>query len=132
MNGVCQKFNSNDELVVVLRPTPPDHPVPLFSNMSAPQIPNLHTLRRGGPRSRAGGAGGFAGLNDRPHQSRPDKDNIIRNTDNDAAASRLSAVEAGYLDDPFAKLLSTNEEFSRRLPLMNRGRVVNSQAMGLI
>ena len=50
-------------------------------------------------------------------------DRIIRATDNDAATSRLSAVDAGYLDDPFAHLLydTSSKEISRRLPLMNRG-----------
>ena len=50
-----------------------------------------------------------------------DHDQIVRNTDNDAATSRLSAVEAGYLEDPFARLLTSGEEVTRRLPLMNRG-----------
>lgn len=49
------------------------------------------------------------------------KDRIVQNTDNDAATSRLSAVESGYLDDPFARLLTHSENVDRRLPLMNRG-----------
>ena len=86
--------------------------------MSVPQIPNLNSLRRGGLRSR--GRGGASGnVQDGPRSV--NKDDIIRNTDNDAATSRLSAVEAGYLDDPFAKLLSGPEDVARRLPLMNRG-----------
>jgi [phosphatase 2A protein]-leucine-carboxy methyltransferase len=88
--------------------------------MSAPQIPNLNTLRRGGLRSR--GRGGGVGQDGRP---RKDYDEIIQNTDNDAATSRLSAVEAGYLTDPFAKLLSTQDETPRRLPLMNRGKLTS-------
>ena len=87
--------------------------------MSAPQIPNLNTLRRGGLRRRGRGTALGSTRNDVARKA--NNDEIIRNTDNDAATSRLSAVEAGYLDDPFAKLLSGNEEVSRRLPLMNRG-----------
>jgi len=74
-------------------------------------IPNLNTLRRG----RGRGRGSLAG-----NVGRVDKDLVIRNTDCDAATSRLRAVEAGYLDDPFAKYL-TDENWQRRLPLMNRG-----------
>jgi [phosphatase 2A protein]-leucine-carboxy methyltransferase len=50
-----------------------------------------------------------------------DKDKIIQKTDFDAATSRLSAVECGYLDDPFAKLILPGGYADRRLPLMNRG-----------
>ena len=87
--------------------------------MSAPRIPNLNTLRRGGQRGR--GRGGAPNNDQYVGTRQVNKDEIIRNTDNDAATSRLSAVEAGYLDDPFAKLLGGNEEVTRRLPLMNRG-----------
>lgn len=51
------------------------------------------------------------------------QDEIVQNTDHDAASSRQSAVDAGYLDDPFAGLLTVGDAISRRLPLMNRGRV---------
>jgi [phosphatase 2A protein]-leucine-carboxy methyltransferase len=91
--------------------------------MAAPQIPNLNSLRRGGLRGRGRGSGTQEGW--RPGESRPGQrqntDEIIRNTDNDAATSRLSAVDAGYLDDPFARLLSMEDDIPRRLPLMNRG-----------
>lgn len=89
--------------------------------MSAPSIPNLNTRRRGGPRVR--GRGGAD--NTISHASRPttSKDDIIRNTDNDAATSRLSAVEAGYLKDDFARLFHNDAEVPRRLPLMNRGKI---------
>lgn len=87
--------------------------------MSVPQIPNLNSLRRGGPRGRGRGSGerahGGAG------RQQVDHDQIVRNTDNDATTSRLSAVEAGYLQDPFARLLTMGEGVQRRLPLMNRG-----------
>lgn len=88
--------------------------------MSAPQIPNLNSLRRGGLRGRGRGLAdrvtGGAG------RKQVDHDQIVRNTDNDAATSRLSAVEAGYLQDPFARLLTTGDGVQRRLPLMNRGK----------
>ncbi|RMZ76418.1 hypothetical protein DV737_g4790, partial [Chaetothyriales sp. CBS 132003] len=41
----------------------------------------------------------------------------------------VSAVDAGYLDDPFAKLLSGTGEVARRLPLMNRGTYVRTTAI---
>ncbi len=90
--------------------------------MSAPQIPNLNTFRKGaGPRGGRGrgSAPGVAGSGREIDPAR--KDAIIRSTDHDAATSRLSAVEAGYLDDPFAKLLTQGGNVDRRLPLMNRG-----------
>jgi len=88
--------------------------------MSAPQIPNLSSLRRGGLRGRGRGRGGLSSDAGRGRQS-TSKDEVIQRTDQDAATSRLSAVEAGYLDDPFAKLLAPGSGVSRRLPLMNRG-----------
>ena len=86
--------------------------------MAAPQIPNLNTLRaargnrpfkRGGPVS--------------AEEERAVSDKIIQGTDQDASVSRLSAVEVGYLSDPFAKLFvpSENERRVRRYPIINRG-----------
>lgn len=101
--------------------------------MSAPHIPNLNTLRRGGPRSRGGGRGGpIAPISENDTaKSSLAKDEVIQRTDNDAATSRLSAVEAGYLDDPFAKLLTPGQH-ARRLPLMNRGTYVRTTAIDRI
>jgi hypothetical protein len=45
----------------------------------------------------------------------------VRGTDQDAAGSRVSCVELGYLDDPYAKLFAT-QMTTRRLPLLNRGK----------
>ena len=59
------------------------------------------------------------------------KDEVIQKTDNDAATSRLSAVETGYLDDPFARLLTPGQH-ARRLPLMNRGTYVRTTAIDRI
>lgn len=88
--------------------------------MAAPQIPNLNTLRSGkGLRGRGrGGRSGPSGLSDRKNE---DQDSIIQKTDSDASHSRLSAVEVGYLEDPFAKLFVT-EQVNRRFPIINRGK----------
>jgi [phosphatase 2A protein]-leucine-carboxy methyltransferase len=90
--------------------------------MSAREIPDLRTLlgaRRGGPgrgviRSRGGPPGSS-------HTTRgAAADDAVRNTDQDAAGSRVSCVELGYLDDPYAKLFAS-QPATRRLPLLNRG-----------
>ena len=56
-----------------------------------------------------------------------DRDAVVQNTDNDAATSRQSAVNAGYLEDPFSLLMGTAHPVTRRLPLMNRGRTVGAK-----
>ncbi|KAJ9637035.1 carboxy methyl transferase for protein phosphatase 2A [Knufia peltigerae] len=89
--------------------------------MSAPSIPNLNTLRRGGLRGRVRGRGGSGAGAGTTAAKGIQHDTIVQNTDHDAATSRLSAVDAGYLEDPFAHLLTPTEGVSRRLPLMNRG-----------
>ncbi|KAL1409049.1 carboxy methyl transferase for protein phosphatase 2A [Vanrija albida] len=54
-------------------------------------------------------------------------DDAIRSTDDDAAASRLSAVSLGYLDDPFVSLLYRPQRIGRdsssthKPPLINIG-----------
>lgn len=105
---------------------------PLINIMSAPAIPNLNTLRRGGLRGRGRGRGAASvgGV----HTTTPktiQQDAIVQNTDNDAATSRLSAVDAGYLEDPYARLLTSGDDVARRLPLMNRG-VSTSIYVGMI
>ena len=91
--------------------------------MSAPSIPNLNSLRRGGLRGRGRGQATEATTTTSPDTrgKQVNNDAIIQSTDNDAATSRQSAVEAGYLEDPFAALLNSGGFVSRRLPLMNRG-----------
>jgi [phosphatase 2A protein]-leucine-carboxy methyltransferase len=99
--------------------------------MSANQIPNLNTLRRGGGglrgRLRGRGGPGSGGLSEDQSHSRENtaavKDKIIQGTDNDASVSRLSAVELGYLDDVFARALTVagGGPGSRRFPIINRG-----------
>ncbi|KAL4806593.1 S-adenosyl-L-methionine-dependent methyltransferase [Aspergillus unguis] len=93
--------------------------------MSAPQIPNLNTLRRGGGRgsSRFRGRGGPEGSN---ASSNASKDRVVQGTDNDASVSRLSAVGLGYLDDPFARALTPQGSETRRLPIINRGTYVRT------
>lgn len=86
--------------------------------MAAPHIPNLNTLRgsRGGRAPRCGQPNVTA-------EDRAAKDKIIQGTDNDASVSRLSAVEVGYMNDPFAKALVSSEtdRWIRRFPIINRG-----------
>lgn len=95
--------------------------------MSAPQIPNLNTLRRGGGgRGRLLRGRGGAGVNNddghHHHAGSAAKDRVVQGTDNDASVSRLSAVELGYLDDPFARVLTPSAgPGRRRFPIINRG-----------
>lgn len=92
--------------------------------MSATQIPNLQTLRKNAPRGRGRG-GDVPSFGAGPRRRPASKDEIIQGTDNDAATSRLSAVQAGYLDDSFAVHMVKSETSQRRLPLMNRGEFTN-------
>jgi [phosphatase 2A protein]-leucine-carboxy methyltransferase len=117
---------------------------PCIEVMSAPSIPNLNSLRRGGPRLRGSNRGrgdsiapssGHTSTGHRianPPSHAAIQDRIIRATDNDAATSRLSAVAAGYLDDPFAALLYAEAQPAKRLPLMNRGSYVRTTAIDRI
>ena len=90
--------------------------------MSAPSIPNLLSLRgRGNVRGGLGRGRGRGG------SSAPGAahDATIQGTDTDAAVSRLSAVEVGYLDDPYAQFFVRNADGppARRLPIINRGEL---------
>ncbi|CAG8155123.1 unnamed protein product [Penicillium olsonii] len=80
-------------------------------------IPNLNSLRQGRGRGRGLGSGNV---------SRPGKDQVVQGTDNDASVSRLSAVELGYLDDPYATALTPPGSATRRLPIINRGTYVRT------
>jgi len=89
--------------------------------MSAPQIPNLLSLRGGRGRGQGRGLTSIDGTVAPSHEGeRVSKDKIVRQTDQDASVSRLSAVEVGYLHDPFAKLFVSSEG-RKRLPIINRG-----------
>jgi [phosphatase 2A protein]-leucine-carboxy methyltransferase len=85
------------------------------------EIPNLKTLlgtrRGGGLRGRGRGGGAAASSSESNEQVR---DNAVKATDQDAAGSRVSCVELGYLHDPYANLFAT-QPATRRLPLLNRG-----------
>lgn len=84
--------------------------------MAAPQIPNLNTLRRGRGRGR-----GIARAEDGSGHT-ISKDRVVQGTDNDASVSRMSAVELGYLDDPYAAAFTPPESATRRFPIINRGQ----------
>lgn len=57
-------------------------------------------------------------------------DDAIRQTDTDAAGSRLSAVQKGYLTDPFAQLLVQRPHLQHpRPPLINIGTYLRSTAL---
>lgn len=93
--------------------------------MSAPQIPNLNTLRRGGGRGRFRSRGdGRNGLSSNRNAVAADGDQIVQGTDTDASVSRLSAVRLGYLEDPFAGSLTPFGLETRRLPIINRGMYI--------
>lgn len=89
--------------------------------MSAPQIPNLNTLRRGRGPGRFRGRGDGNASNEARQENSAAKDKVVQQTDSDASVSRLSAVELGYLEDPYASAMTTNGPGSRRYPLINRG-----------
>ncbi|KAK3294673.1 S-adenosyl-L-methionine-dependent methyltransferase [Chaetomium fimeti] len=97
--------------------------------MSASSIPNLLSLRggangRGRGRARGGlGRGGGPGSGPGPSH-----DATIQGTDTDAAVSRLSAVELGYLSDPYARLFVQGPA-TRRLPIINRGTYTRTTAI---
>lgn len=76
-------------------------------------IPNLNSLRSERGRGRGQGS--------RTYGFRPGKDQVVQGTDNDASVSRLSAVELGYLVDPYATALTPAGAATRRLPIINRG-----------
>ncbi|KAG0304448.1 hypothetical protein BGZ98_005510 [Dissophora globulifera] len=57
----------------------------------------------------------------------PGRDDIIKGTDDDAIVSKLSAVDLGYLDDPFVKYFVKRS--SRRPPLINRGSYLRTASL---
>lgn len=104
--------------------------------MSASKIPNLNSLRRGGgsARGRFRGRGSTEAPAQQadlpPHHDQQlqrgkklASDKIVQGTDNDASISRASAVELGYLEDPFANALTPPAGLgTRRYPIINRGK----------
>ncbi|KKY26548.1 putative leucine carboxyl methyltransferase superfamily [Diplodia seriata] len=97
--------------------------------MSAPQIPNLlDSLRSGRGGSRGRGRGPRHGPAGRGAHSAESQDSIVQQTDGDALGSRVSAVDAGFLRDPFIKDFVT-EEVQSRFPIINRGTYVRTVAI---
>ncbi|SPQ20068.1 e81a83fa-b80e-471c-8f6d-2bcac709177b [Thermothielavioides terrestris] len=101
--------------------------------MAAPSIPNLLSLRgelagTGRGRGRGRGRGGAGPSTSGPGSSH---DATIQGTDTDAAVSRLSAVDLGYLPDPFARLFVQGPG-TRRLPIINRGTYTRTTAIDML
>jgi len=74
--------------------------------MAAPQIPNL-LLSRVGASGRVRGQGRDTNhdkfqADETTEQTKAREDRVVQLTDQDANLSRLSAVDTGYLVDPFA------------------------------
>ena len=92
-------------------------------SMSAPEIPNLLSLRGRGRGRGRGRHGDPSDTSEDPEAAKAKKDKIVQQTDTDASISRLSAVAAGYLDDRFAQEFAPPGETQRRLPIINRGRL---------
>ncbi|RFU30576.1 hypothetical protein B7463_g5789, partial [Scytalidium lignicola] len=97
-------------------------------NMSAPQIPNLLSLRGSRGRGRGRGRGGHP---TRSSRSGAQSDETIQGTDTDAAVSRLSAVTLGYLEDRYAEHFVSGPAI-RRLPIINRGTYTRTSTLDLL
>jgi len=68
-----------------------------------------------------------------PPHARPAEDSSIRETDNDAALARLSAVQKRYLDDPYIPYLVPRARFAQpRPPLINIGTYVRTSALDVL
>ncbi|KAH9891413.1 leucine carboxyl methyltransferase [Xylariomycetidae sp. FL2044] len=108
--------------------------------MSAPSIPNLLSLRGGlrgrGPGRRRGRGGHTDGSGTGgPTAASTSHDVTIQGTDTDAAVSRMSAVDLGYLEDPFAEYFVQKPVVGgpvRRLPIINRGTYTRTTALDLL
>ncbi|KAH8804674.1 S-adenosyl-L-methionine-dependent methyltransferase [Xylogone sp. PMI_703] len=96
--------------------------------MSAPQIPNLLSLRGSRGRGRGRARGGHPANSLR---SATQTDETIQGTDTDAAVSRLSAVNLGYLEDRYANHFVSGPP-TRRLPIINRGTYTRTSALDLL
>ena len=97
--------------------------------MASPHIPNLNTLRNARGTGRGRGRSGPGGLHTTgSEEAKSANDKVVQQTDQDASVSRLSAVEAGYLNDQFAKYFVSGEE-QKRFPIINRGTYVRTKAI---
>ena len=100
------------------------------SEQAAPQIPNLLDSLRNRRTARGEGASGLLGAAARKASGNgPSSDAAIQQTDDDAAGSRLSAVDIGYLNDPFAHAFTLSKTSVRRMPIINRGTYVRTTAI---
>lgn len=109
---------------------PGEHASSQSCDTTSPFTPHVFCERHSAPQNIAGlqargasrrGARGHSGPPGSHHAGRGNTaDDAVRNTDQDAAGSRVSCVELGYLHDPYAKLFAS-EPATRRLPLLNRG-----------
>ncbi|MCJ1310655.1 carboxy methyl transferase for protein phosphatase 2A [Agyrium rufum] len=108
--------------------------------MATPQIPTLLASRNpqrgsnlGRSRGRGGRGGGLRSHQPEltPEEQKARNDKIIQETDQDASVSRLSAVQVGYLHDPFADCFvgSGSGTPQRRFPIINRGTYVRTTAI---
>ncbi|KAI0860569.1 leucine carboxyl methyltransferase [Xylaria cubensis] len=105
-----------------------------MANMPAPSIPNLLTLRgsRGGSGTRGRTRGRGGARSSATTTPTPSHDTIIQGTDTDAAVSRMSAVDLGYLEDPYARFFIQAPAVGaavRRLPIINRGTYTRTTAL---
>lgn len=63
----------------------------------------------------------------------PAEDSSIRETDNDAALARLSAVQKHYLEDPYIRHLVPRAHLAQpRSPLINIGTYVRTSALDVL
>ncbi len=100
-------------------PYPPHFPStsasPFPPSFSQARHPPSYGVGRGGGRSSSGGSTAVT----------LDHDGVIQSTDTDAAISRLSVVDTGLLDDPFAQFFAGDGgPAPRRLPIINRGAYI--------
>ncbi|KAF9572865.1 hypothetical protein EC968_009349 [Mortierella alpina] len=91
-----------------------------LGNRSPPLWPT--GTRRGGPPTQ-----GMSGGSNMMNQGRMGQDDVIKGTDDDAIISKLSAVDLGYLEDPFVKHFVKRP--SRRPPLINRGSYLRTRTL---
>ncbi|KAF3279778.1 carboxy methyl transferase for protein phosphatase 2A [Orbilia oligospora] len=65
--------------------------------------------------------------------SSAEKDRTVQQTDMDALVSRCSAVQTGYLTDPYVEMfLDISTPRDRRYPLINRGTYIRTKAIDQI
>lgn len=65
--------------------------------------------------------------------SSAEKDRTVQQTDMDALVSRCSAIQTGYLTDPYAEMfLDVATPRDRRYPLINRGTYIRTTAIDQI